>query len=192
MRCLIVEDDPSLAELLRLEFGDHDVQASCVHSISAALDALAEAPPDALVIDLTLPDGSGLEVALAARRMQLPCPAMIYTGAAETDALAIFRGHSNVRAVVRKRGAPDDARGLARSVVGMMQARGPAPIPAAALGAPLPRRTRAAEPAGRAAVPAGVVENPEGAWPPRRPAPVRSPRRAASGEGLPKGRLPRA
>ncbi len=129
MRCLIVEDDLSLAELVKLEIGDHDVEGICLSSISDAIAAMQEAPPDALVIDLTLPDGSGLEVAAEACRLCPQAPALIFTGSDEADALAIFRGHANVRAVVAKRIEDGDEVGaLARSLVSMIRA-GDEPCP---------------------------------------------------------------
>lgn len=122
MRCLIVEDDRSLAELVRLEIADHHVEGVCTHSIAAALRLMRAQPPDALVIDLGLPDGDGLELAAAARELCPRAPALVFTGADDTDALAIFRRHANVRAVVAKRLEDgDDVGALARSVATMMR-----------------------------------------------------------------------
>ncbi|SFI12115.1 response regulator [Albimonas pacifica] len=186
MRCLIVEDDTSLAELVRLEIGDHDVEGVCMPSIAAAIAAMKEAPPDALVIDLTLPDGCGLEVAAEARRLCPQAPALIFTGSEEADALAIFRSHANVRAVVAKRVEDGDEVGaLARSLASMIRGSD-APCPGLARG--FPGGTGRAGPspelqARRAAMQATLRKAAEG----RPPAtPLRPVRPAASSEGRPR------
>ena len=67
MRILVVDDDPavrrSIDRALRLE--GYDVVG--VPSGGEALEALAQAPPDALILDLGLPDIDGLTVC---RRMR--------------------------------------------------------------------------------------------------------------------------
>ena len=66
-RVLVVEDDPQVGEILKhlLTHYDHASQAS---SGNEALKIIEENPPDIMLLDLTLPDMSGLEVAQRVRR----------------------------------------------------------------------------------------------------------------------------
>jgi DNA-binding response OmpR family regulator len=66
-RLLVVEDDPQLGEILKhlLMHYDHASQAS---SGKEALKEIEENPPDIILLDLTLPDISGLEVAQRVRQ----------------------------------------------------------------------------------------------------------------------------
>jgi two-component system, OmpR family, KDP operon response regulator KdpE len=59
---LIVDDEPQIVRALKvlLRSAGYDVRAATTKA--EALDALAVRPPDALVLDLVLPDGSGVEV----------------------------------------------------------------------------------------------------------------------------------
>ena len=123
MRCLIVEDDGSLSELMRLEVADMEVESTCVRSVEMALRELHEAPPDAIILDLTLPDGDGLDVAREAERLRLRAPVLVFTGLENTDPLAIFRACRDVRAVVAKRASAGHVGAMVRSVVSMIRRR---------------------------------------------------------------------
>lgn len=61
-RILVVEDDPDIAELMRryLQKGGFEVEVRTAGG--DALNALAANPPDLLVLDLMLPQISGLEI----------------------------------------------------------------------------------------------------------------------------------
>jgi DNA-binding response OmpR family regulator len=61
-RLLFVEDDPDIATVLRLAFDPHAYQSEWVATVAAARDRLVARPPDAVVLDLGLPDGDGLDL----------------------------------------------------------------------------------------------------------------------------------
>jgi DNA-binding response OmpR family regulator len=61
-RILLVEDDPRLAEMLSEYLGQAGFGVSIAPLGTTALQRLAQAPFDAVVLDLTLPDMDGLEV----------------------------------------------------------------------------------------------------------------------------------
>lgn len=62
MRVLIVEDDPILADGLAVGLKLHGVSAEVVGSCRDGRHALAAGSFDAIVLDIMLPDGSGLEL----------------------------------------------------------------------------------------------------------------------------------
>jgi DNA-binding response OmpR family regulator len=76
-RVLIVDDDPGvLAALQRgLRLGGFEV--STVGGGLAALDAIAEDPPDAVVLDVSMPDLDGVAVCERVRRAGLDLPICI-------------------------------------------------------------------------------------------------------------------
>jgi DNA-binding response OmpR family regulator len=61
-RILLVEDDPRLAEMLSEYLGQAGFGVTIAPLGAAALQRLSQAPFDAVVLDLTLPDMDGLEV----------------------------------------------------------------------------------------------------------------------------------
>jgi CheY-like chemotaxis protein len=60
---LIVDDNKAAADLLQELLGLHDHTARCTYTAQQALDAAAAESFDAALIDLTLPDFPGTEVA---------------------------------------------------------------------------------------------------------------------------------
>jgi two-component system KDP operon response regulator KdpE len=67
-RVLVVDDEPQIVRGLKiiLRGGGYAVEAA--ETKAQALAALASRPPDVLVLDLVLPDGSGVEVCEEVRR----------------------------------------------------------------------------------------------------------------------------
>lgn len=66
---LIVEDDPSTAELYELIIEKSGVQTVVAHDSITAMEYLHSAQPDALVLDVMMPDESGLDLCRQMRRM---------------------------------------------------------------------------------------------------------------------------
>lgn len=61
-RILIVEDEPAMAAALLDGFGYEGYKVEHAGDGEAALDAVAERPPDLMVLDIMLPKKSGLDV----------------------------------------------------------------------------------------------------------------------------------
>jgi CheY-like chemotaxis protein/anti-sigma regulatory factor (Ser/Thr protein kinase) len=59
---LVVEDDPAVARVLSIMLGRAGHQVGIVGSLEQARDSLARARPAAILLDMHLPDGSGLEL----------------------------------------------------------------------------------------------------------------------------------
>jgi CheY-like chemotaxis protein/signal transduction histidine kinase len=81
-RVLVVEDDPLLRENITLLLDVNGVEIDAVGTIAEALAKLAATPFDCVVMDLTLPDGSGYDLLkqLADSAPQVYPPVIVYTG----------------------------------------------------------------------------------------------------------------
>lgn len=66
-RVLIVEDDPGLARALAITLRARRYEVDVAHSGAGGLDAVANRPPDLVVLDLGLPDIDGMDVLRALR-----------------------------------------------------------------------------------------------------------------------------
>lgn len=84
MRVLIVEDDPLLADGLAVGLRLHGMNAELVGSCADARHALAAGAFDAMVLDIMLPDGSGLDLLQALRARGERCPILLLTALDET------------------------------------------------------------------------------------------------------------
>ena len=59
---MVVEDDERLSVSMGRFLAQHGFQVRLAHTEAAALELLEEGPPDAAILDVHLPDGSGLDV----------------------------------------------------------------------------------------------------------------------------------
>ena len=72
-RVLVVDDEPQIVRGLKVILRDACYEVETAETKAGALAALASRPPDAMVLDLVLPDGSGVEVCREVRKWsQLP------------------------------------------------------------------------------------------------------------------------
>jgi DNA-binding response OmpR family regulator len=85
-RLLIVEDDDAICRLVATVFEEHAVDVTAAGTAAAALTELRHAVFDVAILDLTLPDGSGLDVLEAMQAQGSATHVIILSGAAtETD-----------------------------------------------------------------------------------------------------------
>jgi two-component system KDP operon response regulator KdpE len=61
-RVLVVDDEPQIVRGLRVVLRNAGFQVDSAATKEEALDALSHRPPDAVLLDLVLPDGSGVDV----------------------------------------------------------------------------------------------------------------------------------
>jgi two-component system KDP operon response regulator KdpE len=61
-RILIVDDEPAIRRLLRTTLQAHDYEIVEANSAATALSMQRESQPDAIILDLGLPDRDGLQV----------------------------------------------------------------------------------------------------------------------------------
>ncbi|AWB24241.1 MULTISPECIES: response regulator [Methylobacterium] len=79
MRILVVEDDTILSDGLRAGLGLAGATVDCVATCADAEAALATSAFSAIVLDLMLPDGSGLDVLRGLRRRNDRTPVVLLT-----------------------------------------------------------------------------------------------------------------
>lgn len=85
MRVLIVEDDPILADGLSVGLRLHGVSAEVVGSCADGRHALSAGGFDAIVLDIMLPDGSGLDLLAELRAADERRPILLLTALDETQ-----------------------------------------------------------------------------------------------------------
>ena len=87
-RILLVEDSPTQAEVTRAFLNEfaHEMRlaATAAEGIAAALDW----PPDVVLVDLQLPDGTGIDLMVALREALPEARAIVLTSFDDDDALA--------------------------------------------------------------------------------------------------------
>ena len=101
LRVLYVEDNPVDLDLTKRELARHapEIVLETATTIVAALELLKPTAPlfDVLLTDLSLPDGSGLELLAHIRELELPIAVVIITGSGdqETAVAALKAGADN-------------------------------------------------------------------------------------------------
>ncbi len=93
-RVLIVDDDPTQGDLLRMLVAQLDCVAECHTSAESALDALARAPFDAVLTDLEMDPIDGVELCgrVAATRPDLPVILVTAVGSMASAVAAMRAG----------------------------------------------------------------------------------------------------
>ena len=81
MSVLVVEDDPCTCELMSRLLTRTGYRVRCASSLAEAAAQL-EPPPCCVLLDLTLPDGSGLDLLRQIREGPHPVPVALITGVA--------------------------------------------------------------------------------------------------------------
>jgi two-component system response regulator QseB len=84
---LIAEDDALVGRTLRRELGEHG-RAVVVGSLEAARDAMASQSFSAVVVDVGLPDGCGLDIIVEARERDPDVAALVVSGGVDERRLA--------------------------------------------------------------------------------------------------------
>jgi two-component system nitrogen regulation response regulator GlnG len=82
---LVIDDDPSVLHLFRQSFKDGDVNVLTANSASAGLKTLAERAPDVVVLDIMLPDQSGLDIFQKINQIDAKIPVVFITAGGTSD-----------------------------------------------------------------------------------------------------------
>ncbi|MEC7474337.1 MAG: response regulator, partial [Pseudomonadota bacterium] len=80
---LLIDDDQELCELLISWLAQEGFVARACHDGQSAKQALAQHPPAAVVLDVMLPDGSGLELLKQLRSEHPELPVLMLSGRGE-------------------------------------------------------------------------------------------------------------
>ncbi|MCX4758600.1 response regulator [Kitasatospora purpeofusca] len=83
-RILLVDDEPQLLRALRMNFHARHFTVITASTGQEALDATGREPPDAVVLDLGLPDFDGVDV-IQGLRGSLDVPIIVLSGRADTE-----------------------------------------------------------------------------------------------------------
>jgi two-component system, OmpR family, KDP operon response regulator KdpE len=123
-RVLVVDDEPQIIRGLRVILTNAGYKVEEATTKQEALDAVSVRPPDAIVLDLVLPDGNGIEVAKEIRRWsQVPIVVLSAVGDEQQKVLALDAGADDyvtkpfgseellarMRAVLRRKSEEGDA-----------------------------------------------------------------------------------
>lgn len=82
---LVVDDEPAIRHALRRAFRDSDLELRESDSAADALTAIRNSSPDVVVLDIHLPDSSGLEAFRKIRTIDTRVPVILITGHGTTD-----------------------------------------------------------------------------------------------------------
>jgi two-component system, OmpR family, KDP operon response regulator KdpE len=123
---LVVDDEPQILRGLKVVLRSAGFQVAQAASKREALDAVAVRPPDVMILDLVLPDGSGVEVCEEVRRWSaLPIIVLSAVGDEREKVRALDAGADDyvtkpfgtdeltarIRAALRRRDAGDGGAG---------------------------------------------------------------------------------
>ena len=122
-RVLVVDDEPQIVRGLKVILGNAGYRVEDATTKQEALDAVSIRPPDAIVLDLILPDGDGVEVCREIRRWsQVPIVVLSAVGDERQKVRALDAGADDyvtkpfgsdellarIRAVLRRRSEEGD------------------------------------------------------------------------------------
>jgi len=112
LKLLLVEDHDDTAVMLKLLLESYGYDVDTAGSVARSLEMAQRQSYDALISDLGLPDGSGLELVAALRRSGIDIPAIALSGFGRESDIEESRGAGFAAHLVK----PVDADRLAAAV----------------------------------------------------------------------------
>lgn len=82
-KILLVEDDPEAIKLLKLYFNKHSYSLTCCSNGTDAISMLIDCQFDLIILDISLPDISGLEICKHLRENKYTVPIIMLTSRGE-------------------------------------------------------------------------------------------------------------
>ena len=112
---LVVDDEPQILRGLKVILDDAGYEVEVAENAKEAIDAASVRPPDAIVLDLVLPDRSGVEVCAEIRRWsKLPIIVLSAVGDEREKVRALDAGADDY---VTKPFGPDELLARLRAVL---------------------------------------------------------------------------
>jgi FixJ family two-component response regulator len=87
IRIALVDDDPAVRDALKILLETYDVSVDCYSSGMQLLNSAGRHAVDCLVLDLNLPDMSGIDVVRTLRRNGESVPAILISGGGSATTL---------------------------------------------------------------------------------------------------------
>jgi two-component system nitrogen regulation response regulator GlnG len=82
---LVVDDEPSILLAFRRAFRDTGVQVQTAETAGEGIEAAGRLRPDVIILDIHLPDITGMEALRKLRELDARCPVIFITGRSTTD-----------------------------------------------------------------------------------------------------------
>ena len=87
-KVLVIDDDRTVTRLVEKSLDEKDLEVESAENAESGLAAIQSAAPDVVLLDIMLPDGSGIEIAKEIRDFDPKLP-VIFVTASEDSAIAI-------------------------------------------------------------------------------------------------------
>jgi len=82
---LVIDDDRTVLLLVKKAFADSDLEIHCASDAESGMVALREQKPDVLLLDILLPEISGMELAREIRTIDIRLPVIFITATNDSD-----------------------------------------------------------------------------------------------------------
>ncbi len=82
---LVIDDDAAIGHIFRRFFEDSEINVLTAESASEGLEAIRHHKPDVTIVDIMLPDGSGLETFQRIQRLDPKMPVIFITAGGTSD-----------------------------------------------------------------------------------------------------------
>ncbi len=84
-RLLVIDDEPAIQQLFRRVFTSSDIEVETAGTAVEGLASLTQDEPSAVILDLVLPDTSGLEAFRQIRQQNIKSPVVVITASGDSD-----------------------------------------------------------------------------------------------------------
>ena len=126
---LVVDDEPAIQHAFQRAFRSGDIQLRSAGTAAEGLAIIAEQQPDVIVLDIHLPDASGLVTFHRIRALDARIPVILVTGHGTTDLAIEAMKEGAYEYLLKPLELPDLRALIDRAMQSSLQMRVPAAIP---------------------------------------------------------------